>query len=75
MNAFLLRSQREELPLVIMYQTQDGTITKRTIIVKSLSSSAVYAYCFYRKQNRRFLLSNILAVYPASVLRRKIRPA
>ncbi|GLY11337.1 hypothetical protein [Pseudobacillus badius] len=75
MNAFLLRSQREELPLVIMYQAQDGTITKRTIIVKSLSSSAVYAYCFYRKQNRRFLLSNILAVYPASVLRRKIRPA
>ncbi|MGC8229381.1 hypothetical protein ACP2W0_10285 [Pseudobacillus badius] len=75
MNAFLLRSQREELPLVIMYQAQDGTITKRTIIVKSLSSSAVYAYCFYRKQNRRFLLSNILAVYPASVLRKKIRSA
>lgn len=75
MNAFLLRSQREELPLVIMYQAQDGTITKRTIIVKSLSSSAVYAYCFYRKQNRRFLLSNILAVYPASVLRKKSRSA
>ncbi|KIL73143.1 hypothetical protein [Bacillus badius] len=75
MNAFLLRSQREQLPLVIMYQAQDGTITKRTIIVKSLSSSAVYAYCFYRKQNRRFLLSNILAAYPASVLRKRIRPA
>lgn len=75
MNALLLRSQRENLPLVIMYQAQDGTITRRNIVVKSLSSSAVYAYCFYRKQNRRFLLSNILAAYPASILRKNSQPA
>ncbi|KAB7705022.1 hypothetical protein F9802_15800 [Bacillus aerolatus] len=75
MNALFLRSQREEMPLVIMYEAQDGTITQRNIVVKSLSPSAIYAYCFYRKQNRRFLLSNILAAYPAAALRRNSHTA
>ncbi|KKB38084.1 hypothetical protein [Bacillus thermotolerans] len=65
MDHLFIRSRQEQLPLIIIYQAQDGTITQRKIVVKSTTSSSVYAYCFYRKQNRRFLLSNILAAYPA----------
>ncbi|MBM7647510.1 putative DNA-binding transcriptional regulator YafY [Bacillus ectoiniformans] len=71
MKSLLNRSMKEQKPLVIIYLAKDGAITQRKIIVKSLSSSAIYAYCFQRRSTRSFLLSNILAAYPADSLKRK----
>lgn len=71
MNSLWTRSVKEQLPLVIIYLSKDGSITQRKIIVKSLSTAHMLAYCYQRGNVRSFLLNNILAAYPANIMKRK----
>ncbi|WP_443111812.1 WYL domain-containing protein [Bacillus carboniphilus] len=59
---YLLRlSFEEQKPIKIIYQSKSGSITKRTIVVKSIDSPYISAYCFKRKNYRHFFVHNILA--------------
>lgn len=64
MYKWLLKSARERRPVVIIYQKQDGSFSKRTIMVNKINTSFVHAYCYSKKQYRTFKLERILAVEP-----------
>jgi len=71
MNHLIQRSFNEQIPMTMMYQAKNGTISKRTIIVTSISAASFNAYCFNRKQTRCFLFSNVLSILPASLASKK----
>lgn len=64
MIKLLQRSMEEQLPIEIIYMSANNRFTKRTIIVRNMNSSKVFAYCYLRKQNRLFKISQILSAMP-----------
>lgn len=64
MEALLYRSMKEKTPIEMIYISQNETFTKRKVLVKTIHHKYVYAYCFLRKEYRRFHLDNILSVMP-----------
>ncbi|TYS11977.1 WYL domain-containing protein [Bacillus subtilis] len=61
MNFFLLWSLESQMPISIIYMKKDGTISKRTIIVRQKSKTQIKAFCFSKQQIRTFLLDSILS--------------
>lgn len=61
MNIFLRRSLEDQIPISIIYMKKDGTITKRTIIVRQKSKTQIKAFCFTNHQIRTFLLDSTLS--------------
>lgn len=62
MNGLLKTSLEEKTAIEIMYMAENSIITKRKIIVTSIHTHYIKAFCFARNQKRTFNLSNILAV-------------
>ncbi|MBK4203060.1 hypothetical protein CE489_01360 [Bacillus spizizenii] len=61
MNFFFHRSLESQIPISIIYMKKDGTISKRTIIVRQKSQTQILAFCFSKQQIRTFLLDSILS--------------
>jgi len=59
-----LFESHEHESLEIVYMAHDGACTKRTVKVISADEHGVLAYCYLRKQIRRFTKENILAAFP-----------
>lgn len=52
--------------LVIIYQANDGSISKRRIKPYRICDNRVRAYCYLRTSNRTFKIDNILALVPVT---------
>jgi predicted DNA-binding transcriptional regulator YafY len=66
MNNLLLRSKNENLPLEIIYLSEDHEFSQRKLIVKEINDEYIRAYCLLRKQMRTFRVDNILSIMPGS---------
>ncbi|MFB3169008.1 hypothetical protein P5G62_017945 [Neobacillus sp. 179-C4.2 HS] len=64
MDGLLLRSIEENIPLEIIYLSQDKQISQRKLIVKEVNDEYIRAYCLLRKQIRTFRRENILSLMP-----------
>jgi predicted DNA-binding transcriptional regulator YafY len=66
MEGLLLRSIEENIPLVMIYLSEDQQISQRKLFVKEYNSEYIRAYCLLRKQIRTFRRENILSIMPNS---------
>ncbi|AJE80312.1 MULTISPECIES: hypothetical protein [Bacillus] len=66
MNIILRHSLEKQLPIDIIYMKKDGSISKRTIIIKKGDERAVTAFCCTKRQMRTFLTGSILSCAFAS---------
>lgn len=64
MDGLLLRSIEENIPLEMIYLSQDQRISQRKLIVKEVNEEYIRAYCLLRKQVRTFRRENILSLMP-----------
>lgn len=62
-NELISAAKRSNL-LEIIYQSNNGNVTKRTVRIIKINSSTFTAYCFLRKGRRTFAINNLLAVVP-----------
>ncbi|MCD7036109.1 hypothetical protein LRR81_17850 [Metabacillus sp. GX 13764] len=72
MNYWLKQSLEKQIPAEIIYQSKNGLISQRRIIVKRIEEDHVIACCLHKKQIRSFLLDSILS---AGGVRRHNHPA
>ncbi len=56
-------AKRSQL-LEVIYVSNNGNTTKRTVKLIKINNSTFTAYCFLRKERRTFAINNILAVVP-----------
>lgn len=52
-------------PVVIMYCSKKGIITKQLVSIESVKENWVGGFCHLRQSFRRFQKENILACFPA----------
>jgi predicted DNA-binding transcriptional regulator YafY len=64
MNGLLLRSIEENIPLEMIYLSEDQQISQRKLLVKEVNDEYIRAYCLLRKQIRTFRRENILSLMP-----------
>ena len=64
MFKMLVKCHRENRAAEIIYIDKNGRTSQRIIYIKKLDENRVNAYCLMRKQNRVFMIENILAVMP-----------
>lgn len=64
MYKWLVKSAREKRPVVIIYESQNSTFSKRTIMVYKIQANYIKAYCYNKKQYRTFKIDRIYAVEP-----------
>ncbi|AUJ23232.1 MULTISPECIES: hypothetical protein [Virgibacillus] len=61
MNSMLQWSKENKQKLVLFYMDQNNRVTQRFIRVIEIYEDSFIAFCFYRKQVRRFKFSYILS--------------
>lgn len=59
----LFAAKRSKL-LQIIYISNSGKTTKRTVKLIKINNSTFTGYCFLRKERRTFAINNLLAVVP-----------
>jgi predicted DNA-binding transcriptional regulator YafY len=64
MEGIFLRSIEENIPLEMIYLTDDNQLSQRKLIVKEVNEEYIRAYCLLRKQFRTFRRQNILSIFP-----------
>lgn len=64
MDGLLLRAVEENIPLEMIYLSQDQQISHRKLLVKEVNDEYIRAYCLLRKQIRTFRRENILSLMP-----------
>ena len=64
MDGLLLRAIEENIPLEMIYLSQDQQISQRKLLVKEVNDEYIRAYCLLRKQIRTFRRENILSLMP-----------
>jgi predicted DNA-binding transcriptional regulator YafY len=64
MRGILLRAIENQTLIEMIYLTKDGSISQRIIRVKEMNQDKINAYCYLRKSNRNFTISNILSLSP-----------
>jgi predicted DNA-binding transcriptional regulator YafY len=64
MDGLLLRSIEENIPLEMIYLSEDQQISQRKLFVKEVHDEYIRAYCMLRKQVRTFRKENILSIMP-----------
>ncbi|AYV67070.1 hypothetical protein C2I06_09385 [Niallia circulans] len=70
MKGLLKRAVESKEVLEMIYQNNKGEFSQRRIQVIKMSEESFSAYCFTRKQQRTFKISNILSVGPVRKVRR-----
>ncbi|WP_077705247.1 hypothetical protein [Virgibacillus dokdonensis] len=61
MNSMLQWSKENKQKLVLFYMDQNNRVTQRFIRVIEIYEDSFIAFCFYRKEVRRFKFSYILS--------------
>lgn len=64
MDGLFLRSIEENMPLEMIYLSEDNQISQRKLLVKEINDEYIRAYCLLRKQVRTFKRDNILSIMP-----------
>ncbi|WP_182104280.1 hypothetical protein [Niallia taxi] len=64
MKGLLKRSIESNEVLEMIYQNNKGEFSQRRIQVIKVNEESFIAYCFTRKQQRTFKLSNVLSMGP-----------
>jgi predicted DNA-binding transcriptional regulator YafY len=64
MEGIFLRSIEENIPLEMIYLSDDNQLSQRKLIVKEVDEEYIRAYCLLRKQIRTFRRQNILSIMP-----------
>jgi predicted DNA-binding transcriptional regulator YafY len=62
MKNFLSRCHLNKMPVEIMYITNNGQVSQRTISIKDINETTIRAYCHLRKTQRVFKVENILSI-------------
>lgn len=70
MKRLLKRAVESGKTLEMIYQDNKGNLSQRRIRVVSISDESFKAYCFLRKQQRTFKLSNVLSMGPVRDIKR-----
>lgn len=65
MEKLIVKAKVTGRPVMIMYLSKKGLVTKRLVSVEKITETGVQGFCYLRKGQRRFLFENILAVLPA----------
>ncbi|MEK4298087.1 hypothetical protein MKY30_01535 [Oceanobacillus sp. FSL W8-0428] len=61
MIGFLTNAMEQKKRIMIYYLDKDNNVTQRIIRVMQIEETKILAYCYYRKQVRRFMIDNILS--------------
>jgi len=64
MKGLLKRAVESNEVLEMIYQNNKGEFSQRKIQVIKVNEESFSAYCFIRKQQRTFKLSNVLSMGP-----------
>ncbi|UYG93170.1 hypothetical protein [Cytobacillus firmus] len=70
MKGILLRAASNGEMLEMIYQDNKGNISQRRVKVLSMNNESFRAYCYARRQQRTFIIGNVLSVGPARKMRR-----
>lgn len=70
MNGLLKRAVESNEVLEMIYQNNKGEFSQRRIQILKLNEESFSAYCFTRKQQRTFKLSNVLSMGPSRKIMR-----
>lgn len=62
MNKLIKMSYENQICIDMIYQSNEGKFTQRIIKVLQIEQDHIKAYCYFRKAERRFRISNILSV-------------
>ncbi|MBH0166291.1 hypothetical protein IHV12_15315 [Fictibacillus sp. 7GRE50] len=62
MENFLLRCHINQKPVEIMYISDSGKISQRTITIREIENTKIKGYCHLRRTLRVFKLENILSI-------------
>lgn len=68
MKVLLEKSKIQQMPIEMIYLSEKGFLTQRTIIVKEVNEHYIKVYCFSKQQIRIFKTGNILS---AAIQKRK----
>lgn len=61
MNYIIRKHMDEEIPMEIIYLSENGKITQRRIEVLEVYPGYIRAFCFLRRTKRTFKMDNILS--------------
>lgn len=64
MNGLLKRAVESNEVLEMIYQNNKGEFSQRRIQVIKVNEESFSAYCFTRKQQRTFKITNVLSMGP-----------
>ena len=70
MKGVLLRAEASGIVLEMIYQNEKGEISQRRIMVLTVNEELFKAYCYTRRQQRTFKLSNVLSIGPVRKMKR-----
>jgi len=70
MNGILKRALEAGQTLEMIYMSDKGEISQRKVRITKLLPGSFRAYCFSRKQQRSFKVSNVLSVGPVRSINR-----
>ncbi|MEM5591949.1 hypothetical protein AAHH67_09795 [Niallia circulans] len=70
MKGLLKKATENKEVLEMIYQNNKGEFSQRRIQVIKMNEESFSAYCFTRKQQRTFKISNVLSVGPVRKVRR-----
>ena len=70
MKGLLERAVESKEVLEMIYQNNKGEFSQRRIQIIKVNEESFRAYCFTRKQQRTFKISNVLSVGPVRKVRR-----
>ncbi|MDR0138040.1 hypothetical protein RFW18_09845 [Metabacillus idriensis] len=68
MKVLLEKSKNQQMPIEMIYLSEKGFLSQRTIIVNEVNEHYIKAYCFSKHQIRIFKTGNILS---AAIQKRK----
>ncbi|UJW57790.1 hypothetical protein HXZ66_10435 [Bacillus sp. A116_S68] len=67
MEGVLKRSVEMASPVEMIYMSNKGLVTKRTLTIHKITNDSVTGFCHLRKQIRHFKKQNILSVMPITL--------
>lgn len=70
MKGLLVRAAKSGAELEMIYLDSKGDISQRRIKVLSVNEESFRAYCYARRQQRTFKMSNTLSIGPVGKIRR-----
>ncbi|MGM0903041.1 MAG: hypothetical protein ACQEXB_18330 [Bacillota bacterium] len=64
MNGILKRALESGQVLEMIYISEKGEISQRKVRIMNITPGSFKAYCFLKRQQRTFKISNVLSVGP-----------